>query len=154
MTDRELMQQALDAMEDLHRTGDTQVFDLCFAPELLPALRARLAQPEPQPKRDGACRHCDGTGCVACDARHLPEQEPVAWNLRYNRYPREGDLLADIHLLRWQEALPQSLNTPPRREWVGLTEEEVDECYYWKGRQWTTDELVRHVEAKLKEKNA
>ena len=42
---------------------------------------------------------------------------------------------------------------PPQRTWVGLTDEEVDECYYWKGRQWTTDELVRHVEAKLREKN-
>ena len=41
-----------------------------------------------------------------------------------------------------------------KREFVGLTDEEVDECYYWKGRQWTTDELVRHVEAKLKEKNS
>ena len=50
MTDKELMQMALDAMEDLHRTGDTQVFDLCHAPELIPALRARLAQPEPEPQ--------------------------------------------------------------------------------------------------------
>ena len=41
-----------------------------------------------------------------------------------------------------------------RKPWVGLTDEEVDECYYWKGRLWTTDELVRHVEAKLREKNA
>ena len=41
----------------------------------------------------------------------------------------------------------------PQRTWVGLTDEEVDECYYWKDRLWTTDELVRHVEAKLKEKN-
>ena len=43
---------------------------------------------------------------------------------------------------------------PASKPWVGLTDEEVDECYYWKGRQWTTDELVRHVEAKLREKNA
>ena len=46
-----------------------------------------------------------------------------------------------------------ALDTPPQRTWVGLTDEEVDECYYWKDCQWTTDELVRHVEAKLKEKN-
>ena len=43
--------------------------------------------------------------------------------------------------------------TDIKKPWVGLTDEEVDECYYWKGRQWTTDELVRHVEAKLREKN-
>ena len=46
MTDRELLQQVLEALEHLHRTGDTQVFDLCDAPELLPALRERLAQPD------------------------------------------------------------------------------------------------------------
>ena len=44
-------------------------------------------------------------------------------------------------------------NANAGKPWVGLTDEEVDECYYWKGRQWTTDELVRHVEAKLREKN-
>ena len=49
---------------------------------------------------------------------------------------------------------PLYTSPPASKPWVGLTEEEVDECYYWKGRQWTTDELVRHVEAKLREKNA
>jgi hypothetical protein len=49
MTDRELMQQALEAMEHLHRTGDTQVFDMYAAPEIIPALRERLAQPEQEP---------------------------------------------------------------------------------------------------------
>jgi hypothetical protein len=47
--DRKLMQAILEAMEDLHRTGDTQVFDLYAAPELIPALRERLA-------------HCDRCG--------------------------------------------------------------------------------------------
>lgn len=47
----------------------------------------------------------------------------------------------------------ESSHEPESKPWVGLTDEEVDECYYWKGRQWTTDELVRHVEAKLREKN-
>ena len=44
MTDRELFEKALEALEHLNRTGDTQVFDLCYAPELIPALRAALAQ--------------------------------------------------------------------------------------------------------------
>lgn len=46
MTDRELMHEVLEALESLHRTGDTQVFDMCAAPVLIPALRERLAQPE------------------------------------------------------------------------------------------------------------
>jgi hypothetical protein len=43
---RAAAQQALEAMEDLHRTGDTQVFDLCHR-ETTEALRAALEQPEP-----------------------------------------------------------------------------------------------------------
>ena len=76
-----------------------------------------------------------------------PEQEPVA-QLQEEQFGR-GQVLwfnkpADKTML---------YTAPPKREWVGLTDEEVDECYYWKDRLWTTDELVRHVEAKLKEKN-
>ena len=47
----------------------------------------------------------------------------------------------------------QFTSPPASKPWVGLTDEEVDECYYWKDRLWTTDELVRHVQAKLREKN-
>lgn len=46
MTDRDLFEKVLEAMEHLHRTGDTQVFDMCYAPELIPALQERLSQPE------------------------------------------------------------------------------------------------------------
>jgi len=49
MTDRELMQTALEAMEHLHRTGDTQLFDMYAAPEIITALRERLAQLEQEP---------------------------------------------------------------------------------------------------------
>ena len=38
-------------------------------------------------------------------------------------------------------------NAPPKREWVGLTGDEVYEC-------WKTGDVVAAVEAKLKEKNA
>ena len=55
---------------------------------------------------------------------------------------------------RMEVSAEQGVVPAPQRTWVGLTDEEVDECYYWKDRQWTTDELVRHVEAKLKEKNS
>ena len=40
--DTALLRQCLEAMEHLHRTGDTKVFDLCVADKLLPALRKRL----------------------------------------------------------------------------------------------------------------
>jgi len=42
----EAMKQALEALEHLHRTGDTQVFDLCYAPKVIPALRQAIEQAE------------------------------------------------------------------------------------------------------------
>ena len=102
MTDRELMQAVLEAMEDLHRTGDTQVFDLYAAPELIPALRERLA-------------HCD-----RCDK------------------PLGGP--DHVHTC-----------TPQPRQWVGLTDDEIDDLYQGAGKNDL--KRAREIEAKLKEKN-
>ena len=44
MTDRELMQMALNALEKISMGGDPR-----WAEDVMPALRARLAQPEPEP---------------------------------------------------------------------------------------------------------
>lgn len=53
MTDRELMQMALDALEKISMGGDPR-----WANDVTPALRARLAQPEPLPaKSKGALSH-------------------------------------------------------------------------------------------------
>ena len=74
------------------------------------------------------------------------QQEPVAWMWK------DGTVTTDPD--RADGTWTSLYTSPPASEpWVGLTDEEVDECYYWKDRLWTTDELVRHVEAKLREKN-
>lgn len=36
------MKQALAALEEIHRTGDTQAFDLCYANKVIPSLRAAI----------------------------------------------------------------------------------------------------------------
>jgi hypothetical protein len=128
MTDRDLMQQALEAMgavgadaiceashhakKDQHKWGEPcplqQRWHIAYQ-----ALRERLAQ---------------------------PEQEPFG----YFRY--------DLRLDAWVQNRAGLTGTPfytapPRREWVGLTEEdlvECDEAEYKAARYW---------EAKLKEKN-
>jgi hypothetical protein len=41
---------------------------------------------------------------------------------------------------------------PPKREWVGLTDEEIQECLKGLPTQ-TIDVYARRIEAKLKEKN-
>jgi hypothetical protein len=40
-----------------------------------------------------------------------------------------------------------------KREWVGLTQEEVEQFHNWKDCTWSTNELVRYVEATLRSKN-
>ena len=94
------------------------------APEIAEALRQALAQ---------------------------PEQEPVAWGM-----PRKDGLVLDVICPQEHSREPGDYTiplytAPPKREWVGLTDEEVES---WRGNYDFFDSaLVREVEAKLKEKN-
>ena len=73
-----------------------------------------------------------------------PEQEPVAWV--YNGILHEFDPSE----FATSEVTPLYI-APPKRKWVGLTDEEVES---WRGNYDFFDSaLVREVEAKLKEKN-
>ena len=52
---------------------------------------------------------------------------------------------------RWrEEAYKQAGHPLPEREWVGLTDEEMDEI--WDNRGWYVP-MFKAIEAKLKEKN-
>jgi hypothetical protein len=59
-----------------------------------------------------------------------------------------GLSLDDARVLDWQD-----YTTPPaaQRPWVGLTEEEIDNCWYQSGE--VTPGFARAIEAKLKERN-
>ena len=75
------------------------------------------------------------------------KQEPVVrWTFAWAMPCGWGDLLVDD--------LPDGTllyTTPqPQREWVGLTDEERDECL---GNYITAEGRARAIEAKLKEKN-
>ena len=91
------------------------------------------------------------------EALAQPEQEPVAYassvDWRKNHLMSKAQYDNCLPKNRVDFDVPLYTSPPASKPWVGLMEEEVDECYYWKDRLWTTDELVRHVEAKLKEKN-
>lgn len=137
MTDRELMQQALDALESVFEgddkgaeywtvTGGTYEAVECM--QVMRALRARLAQPEPEPEKSQDKPCVEDDGC-----------------------PTEKAVLQRF----WRKHQAQ-----PEREWVGLTDDEI-----WKddgimaansgyGATFETlRELARAIEAKLKEKN-
>ena len=133
MTDRELMQQALEALELLAwyenpatkvqvrkpRNGGPIVtmYPHKVATEAAAPLRERLAQPEQEPVGEIVQAFADLT------AVSIPVMPPIGTKL---------------------------YTTPPRREWVGLTEEEMAEL--WENRGWYVT-IFKAVEAKLREKN-
>lgn len=139
--------------------------------------------PEVTPEVTGGAfvldRGCWERGCVAYDERDVDavnisaervdetakrEHEPVAWFVQYS----------DSHEFLWdkpkgwrvEQALEiQPLYTaPPKREWVGLTDEEIIKCFDSVAFGQVEDDLIinkhvnifraiHYIEAKLKEKN-
>ena len=115
MTDRELMQMALDALE--YDTSPDPQYGIRAAINIL---SDRLAQ---------------------------PELEPFAYY-----YEQGGQLLWSLPPLTDEEKtldLKPLYTAPPKREWVGLTDEEAWKCWDWEDFQGTW----KSMESKLKEKN-
>ena len=84
MTLIEAAKLALEASEHLHSTGDTQVFDLCYAPKLIPALRTAIEAAE--------------------------KQEPVAWVREHELPLTPGDAFSWVETLTHKTPL---YTTPP-----------------------------------------
>jgi hypothetical protein len=81
------------------------------------------------------------------------EHEPVAW---ISDSPTKGNgkqlHWAKAEAWRWSSNITPLYTTPPKREWVGLTDEEIlAEIPITTIRPATT--FARAIEAKLKEKN-
>ena len=124
MTDKEVMQLALDNLIDVR---DEDGID-CV--EAIIKLRAALAQPEPEPV---AFMDCFGQV-------FNPDQNQcyIRWTMR-DRLPMEKD-----------EVLIPLYTTQLRSEWVGLTDEQIEQIVdYWNDPAMFIDA----IEAKLKEKN-
>jgi len=138
MTDRELLQQALDALQGNWRTDESD--------KAIEALRARLAQPENDfnPDWDAMAVMVEEQQRMAKRIEELearlaqPEQEPVGINKVIIDSIRDSSEIV----------------APPKREWVGLTDEEIMSLLPGAVRLppgWA--DTVRAIEAKLKEKN-
>ena len=91
--------------------------------------------------------------CDAIDAlKALDKQEPVAW------MDEDGDVLsASVVSGKGLRNIPL-YTTPPQRTWVGLTDEERNDCLVDADpceclADPEAEELMRCIEAKLKEKN-
>jgi hypothetical protein len=127
MTKNEALMVALEA---LHKNSKHLPVDYDYHFDAITALREALAQP-PQ-----------------------PEQEPVAYHYSFKN--AWGDI-------KWHVAfdVPYTsvevrplFTSPPQREWVGLTDEEIAKLRLKTFDAVATNhEVYRAIEAKLKEKN-
>jgi len=180
----EALEGCVKALDALHAPGDsiyTRASDLADRAEI--ALRAALAQQEEQSDinwlkaRPHVEDFIDHLGYdmtitnerVRFDAREKvdvlaqQEQEPVAWGWRYdscghavvNRLAVTETPEPTVFLTNVFARGPFPLYTaPPRREWVSLTEEEINAVAAELGyAQLTPREVARAVEAALKERN-
>ena len=146
MTDRELMQQALEALKLIDEAMPFPVAKLTIK-----NLSERLAQPEREPD--------DIASILACrdmlDAQPVPprtEQEPV------------GQLLEEAYgrgqVMWFNKPKDQSMlyTIPPQRTWVGLDEVEIVGCTcecidVGELNMNCAIDFARAIEAKLKELN-
>ena len=102
----------------------------------------------------------------ACDAEEAlrqaleTEQEPVAWMHTFI----EGNVITHIpaDIGRHPERWTPLYTSPPKREWVGLTTDEIWECNKASGsavefhicyEHQNLEDFAESIEAKLKEKN-
>ncbi len=126
MTDREAMQMSLDALESLQAWPETPENFKRF--RAIEALRTALAQPDVPETAFG-------------------ETEPVAW-VSHNAGLYHGKPDESLN------PLPLYL-APPRREWVGLTDDEYELMAEKRVTNYffNTLDYAHDIEAKLKEKN-
>jgi len=93
------------------------------------------------------------------DVQQEIDRAPVAWMYKGepdfdgNRWHDNYCVTTDEQVARFKDKGCAPLYThPPRREWVGLTDDEIEDC--WDG--YLSDyqlEMIRAIEAKLKERN-
>jgi hypothetical protein len=84
-----------------------------------------------------------------------PEPEPVAWGVPNTRPTEKARFMMLLHSLdgcQYPEQLVPLYTAPPQREWQGLTDDEVKDIV-WNLPYEPSQEHIRAIEAKLKEKN-
>ena len=75
--------------------------------------------------------------------------DPNAWREHASEYERG---FIDGMQKQMQSSVDKAVNAMGKREWVGLTDEEIQECLQGLPTQ-TIDVYARRIESKLKDKN-
>ena len=163
MTDRELLQQALDALAQSwvndHHGNRKQVLAMCADDfekpfQAMLALRKRLAQCDRCGKANPAKIH-------TCTPNYVDRRQwlydPMTGELLHSKLPPRESSCAECGKKASEGwALYCVECSKPMREWVGLTDAEVEEVFFDMGQFAKIDlkTFARAIEAKLKEKNA
>ena len=157
MTDRELMQQALNVLNVLGMNYAISAKHWPQTQAAITALRDRLAQTEQEPV---AWMHNYIEDNIISDRPYDLKRHPERWTALY---PAPSPCPTCEALARTVMLDQTSHDT--KREWVGLTDNEADEVYraaqeqineYWESGGSTImfpTMLYKAIEAKLKEKN-
>ena len=149
-TDRELMQMALDALEEACEiVGNAWAWRDEKGRTAAETLRARLAQPEPEPVAWVAYENGEKHG-IDFDEDEIAEL-PVGTML-YTAPPQEPQIKQRTGdcLLTGVCAAEGHRIQKPQREWQDLTDDESDEIW---GECLGVFDCLKMTQAKLKEKN-
>jgi len=182
MTDRELMQQALEALEEIgDEWGFTSQRTLPKRMKAIEALRERLAQPEQKPfcYHDGRnivgkeyADHSDVFplytspnpeqqkpvifNCTVIDDAHLNGVPLSQWGKQHEMQPCAGRNCGSTNPnLHSAECFEDYEKSTGMNQWQGLTDEEINSVRHnrdWTAH-WTDATFARAIEAKLREKN-
>ena len=163
MTDREVMQMALETLDNMAKVDWREWDEFASVEDFVrwaksrasftaEALRAALAQPEPEPVWELQ----EGGWDTVADADWM-ETLPVGTKL-YTAPPQRESTCAECDkkqsdgwALYCVDCLREFYTAPPKKEWVGLTKDEVNN---WELPELpTVYEFAKFVEAKLKDKN-
>ena len=123
----------------------------CNTYDAIDVVKEALAQPEQEPvqKRPQNC----GSGYCSCIECVMElEQEPTWWLVEYNEWAREFVAKKPEVSIAVKKVTPL-YTTPPKREWVGLTDEEIYDSYNEPRSDSEMVAFAREVEAKLKAVN-
>ena len=141
MTDKKLMQQALNALEQVAEYFNVDSTET----KTIIALRERLTQPDPVPYWHNEFLKHNTT------SEQPAQQEPVAWITKngkgWLRWHRSED--SDKN----QDSIPLYTSPPASKPWVGLTQQDIDIAFDDTQEGGGFNEFARAIEAKLKEKN-
>ena len=162
---KEAMKLALEALKNFEKAGLATLKTI----DAITALKQALSQPEPEPVECHTCKglgriymgcgswiHCDTcntTGKATTQPKREPEPEPVAV---VSGYYGGKCVVLPTDPARIFNSGTAFYTHPPKREWQGLTDDEIkqiEETTTCEGNESWLRNLTRNIEAKLKEKN-